>query len=98
MQTHIDKFRDGFPQGYSAVTTVSEPSGIAFGVLKLAAGDVWQTVPDGETAFLLMSGDVEAVAGGTERRMTRQSLFDERPSALHVAAGEKVRLTAAAAS
>ena len=34
MQEHIETFRDGFPQGYTEVTTLSEPSGIAFGVLK----------------------------------------------------------------
>jgi 5-deoxy-glucuronate isomerase len=98
MQDHIEQFRAGFPEGYTAVTTVSDPSGIAFGVLKLRAGEVWQAVPEGETAFLLMSGDVEAMAGGIERGMSRRSLFDESPSALHVAAGEKVRLAAVRAS
>jgi 5-deoxy-glucuronate isomerase len=94
MQEHIETFRDGFPQGYTEVTTLAEPSGIAFGVLNLAAGEVWQTVTEGETAFLLMSGDVKAMAGAVERRLARQSLFDESASALHVAAGETVRLTA----
>src|SRR3954470_20687090 len=89
MQDHIEHFRAGFPQGFTAVTTVTEPSGIAFGVLKLAAGEVWKTVQEGETAFLLMAGDVEAMASGIERRMSRQSLFDEGPSAPHVAAGEE---------
>lgn len=98
MQEHIDIFRDGFPRGYTEVTTLSGPSGIAFGILILAAGEVWEAVTEGETAFLLMGGDVKARAGDTERRLSRQSLFDESASALHVAAGERVELTAVTAS
>src|SRR5262245_9738387 len=94
MQEHIETFRDGFPQGYTEVTSLSEPSGIAFGVLNLAAGEVWRTVTEGETAFLLMAGDVKAKAGTVERRLSRRSLFDESASALHVAAGEQVEINA----
>ena len=44
-----------------------------------------------------MAGDVKAKAG-TERRLARQSLFDESASALHAAAGEQVELTAVSPS
>jgi 5-deoxy-glucuronate isomerase len=98
MQELIETFRDGFPHGYTEVTAISEPSGIAFGVLNLATGEVFRAVTEGETAFLLMEGDVQAKAGSAERRLSRQSLFDESASALHVAAGEQVELTAVTAS
>ena len=42
-----------------------------------------------------MQGRVEATAGNASREFERRSLFDESPSCLHVAAGERVRLTAA---
>ena len=85
----IDSHRDGFAPGFTVITTYAEPdpTGIAFGVLKLARGESWQRVLEEETAFLLMSGDVTMRAGSAGERFRRASLFDESPSCLHAARG-----------
>jgi 5-deoxy-glucuronate isomerase len=77
------------------ITDHDDPTGIAFGVRRLAAGESLDEIVTGETALLLLDGVVSV--GVRERRETlrRGSVFDERPSALHVAAGERVVLEAA---
>jgi 5-deoxy-glucuronate isomerase len=97
MREHLQDFRAGFPPGYSSLTRAadaSDPTGITFGVLKLAAGEVFDEHAASETAYLLLTGAIDARAGKAERRLTRRSIFDDGPSALHVAAGEPVRLAA----
>lgn len=92
----LDSHRDGFPPGFTAVTTYDEPdpTGIAFGVLRLARGETWERVLEEETAFLLMSGDVTMRAGRLSGRFERASLFDESPSCLHAARGAAVAFEA----
>jgi 5-deoxy-glucuronate isomerase len=101
MSNHITGHRQGFPHGFTAVTGLKEregDTGIAFGVLNLAAGERHEARPGHETAWLLMSGDIEVTAGSETRRLRRRSLFDESASAVHVAAGERVAFLAKAAS
>ena len=69
----------------------------AMSVLKLAAGGAYEEKAPSETAWLLMDGEVNIVVGNQGHAMSRRSLFDESPSALHVAAGESVRIEAAGA-
>lgn len=45
-----------------------------------------------ETAILLLGGTVRWSAGDRTAEASRRSLFDERPSALHVGVGTEVRL------
>lgn len=97
MALHITQNRDGFGSGLTWVTRAGEAeddTGMDFGVLKLAAGEALSVAPEGETAWLLMSGTVEITVAGKTVRYTRVSLFDESASALHVAAGEKVAFKA----
>jgi 5-deoxy-glucuronate isomerase len=96
----VDSFRRGFGPGYTAVTTYEEadPTGIAFGVLNLAAGESWERTLTEETALLLMSGEVSVTAGDIAARFARASLFDEPPRCVHGASGTVLRLTAHAAS
>ncbi|MBI4183964.1 MAG: 5-deoxy-glucuronate isomerase [Proteobacteria bacterium] len=98
MAVHLTEHRFGFGPGYTPITGLDEEednTGIAFGVLRLAPGEALAVAPEGETAWLLMAGRVSVGVAGGEERLARGSLFDEGPSALHVAAGEPVRLKAA---
>jgi len=97
MTIHLKGDRDGFGFGETAVTRIGEAeddTGIYFGVLKLRAGEKVVVTPEGETAWLLMSGTVRVTAGDLSGRFTRASLFDESASCVHVAAGERVTLLA----
>src|SRR5271157_6052242 len=101
MANHLTDRRGGFPTGFTAVTRFEDPgeaTGISFGVLKLAAGECMNVETKHETAWLLMQGRAEVTAGNASRSFERRSLFDEQPSCLHVAAGERVRIAAAADS
>jgi len=98
MKWHLTDHRSGFPQGLTEVTRFDDredPTKISFAVLKLASGESVSIDARHETAWMLMQGRVEATAGNASREFERRSLFDESPSFLHVAAGERVRLTAA---
>ena len=89
--------RGGFPAGFTPVTRFDDgkdETRISFGVHRLAPGESFQVETKHETAWLLMSGRAEVTAGNTTRSFQRKSLFDEQPSCLHVAAGERVRIAA----
>jgi 5-deoxy-glucuronate isomerase len=97
MPTHLTNHRQGFPTGFTAVTRLDdpdEPTRLSFGVLRLAAGEMENAETTHETAWLLMQGRAELTAGNQTRVFERRSLFDESPSCLHVAAGERVQLKA----
>jgi 5-deoxy-glucuronate isomerase len=95
---HLTDHREGFPPGFTAVTTIGEPAddtGIALGVHRLAPDEVVEITTARETAWLLMSGTIEVrLDDGDVARLTRGSLFDEGPSTVHVSAGTKARLLA----
>ena len=96
MTLHITQNRSGFGPGLTPVTRVDESNdntGIAFSILKLAAGSVHKETTAHETAWLLMEGRVTVSVGGKNTEFSRASLFDESPSCLHVAAGETVSFT-----
>ncbi|MEZ5648015.1 MAG: 5-deoxy-glucuronate isomerase [Alphaproteobacteria bacterium] len=95
MAVHLTGNRSGFGQGFTAVTTTTDPqdpTGIAFGVLKLARG-THKERPIGETAWLLMSGEAILKVGSLRQKVVRSSLFDEGPSCLHVAADTEVEIS-----
>lgn len=95
MAVHLKAHREGFGKGYTRITARGEAehdTGIELGVLKLAAGETYEETTADETAFLLMSGDLEVTAGDRAASMSRKSLFDEPPWALHVPAQTEVKL------
>lgn len=97
MTLHIKSHRQGFGNGYTAITRrdeTAEGAGIALGVLKLAAGDTLVFRPADETAWLLMSGEITVGVGGKSHRLARGSLFDESPSCVHVPPGTEVSFAA----
>ncbi|MBI3146636.1 MAG: 5-deoxy-glucuronate isomerase [Pseudogulbenkiania sp.] len=93
MSLHITRYREGFPDGVSWVTTLDEPehnTGIAFGVIRLSPGEVFKERVPSETAWLLMNGEVEVRMNEEVSVLVRHSLFDETPAGLHVPAGQEV--------
>ncbi|MBL8954713.1 MAG: 5-deoxy-glucuronate isomerase [Myxococcaceae bacterium] len=82
--------RDGFGPGFTAVTTLDDESGIALGVLKLMPGESVREKTENETAWLLISGELEH---GSEK-LSRGDPFDDGPAAVHVSAGTQMALTA----
>ena len=97
MALHVTGNRKGFGKGLTEITRFQdpgEPTGISFGVLKIAAGETTQIETKNETAWLLMEGSAELTAGNQTRSFARHSLFDESPSCLHVASGERVGIKA----
>jgi 5-deoxy-glucuronate isomerase len=73
----------------------ADPTGIRLSVWKLARGEhVTETLAH-ETAYLLMSGELEVIAGAAEPVvLTRGSLFDDLPSTVHAGRGEKLSFRA----
>jgi 5-deoxy-glucuronate isomerase len=65
-----------------------------FGVRKLRAGEALDETPDKETAWILMGGRGGVELAGQSLPIARASLFDERPTVIHVPAGEHVRIVA----
>ena len=101
MVHHLTAHREGFAEGFTPITRLNEAeddTGIAFGVLKLQGGEEYQESTAFETAWLLMDGKTTIRFGGRTVELERHSLFDESASCIHVAAGEKVRIAAAADS
>lgn len=86
--------REGYPPGATTITALEDPSGVALTVLKLAPGERRALTLARETAWLLLSGELTAAAGGKEATLVRRSVFDEAPSAVHASAGTAVTLTA----
>lgn len=68
--------------------------GIGFSILRMRPGETQDIENPRETAVLLLTGDAEISSGCESRRVTRASLFNESPSALHCAAGAAVRIRA----
>ncbi|MBK7857276.1 MAG: 5-deoxy-glucuronate isomerase [Archangiaceae bacterium] len=87
----LTSHRAGFAPGFTAVTTLDDPSGIALGIWKPAAAA--QQTLEHETAWLLMNGAVTLTVDGQKTRLERGSLFDESMQVVHASAGAKVELS-----
>ncbi len=86
-----------FPFGYTPITEVGGRQAQAlmdFGILRLAAGQVWRSSPGRERAFLLLTGSLELAWDGGSARASRRSFFDEAPWCLSLPAGASATLTA----
>lgn len=95
--------RGDFPPGTSVITHlqdavpgVSFNLGLEFAIYRAGAGEVRTETSPLETAWLLLGGDAEISSGTLQRTVQRGSLFDEPPTALHVAANTAVALRAGA--
>ena len=93
MANHITSHRAGFGPGFTEITRLGgdhRAIGIGLGVLRHPAGyrETVETIR--ETAWLLMAGRIAVSIGNRTEHLSRKSLFDEPPSAVHVSAGERV--------
>ncbi len=87
---HITAHRRGFARGFTPIARHDDqdnPSGIGVGVLGLAANEQSVQRVERETAWLLMKGAVRGSAGRHRFEFSRDSLFDESASCIHVPAG-----------
>lgn len=83
--------RAGFPSGYTPVTHATGPDlpavpdlKIDFGLLRLVVGEVYTETHASETVWVLLNGSAELEFPGQRVTVSRTSLFDEPPSALHL--------------
>ncbi len=89
-----------FPRGYTPVTEIDGAHAnmlMDFGILKLGPGESWSSDGPTERAFLLMTGEVtlkwEDTSGTQTADITRKSVLDQEPVALHVPTGIPVTVT-----
>lgn len=97
MAVHVTHDRRGFRHGWTDLTTIWEEedgTGIGVAILKLGPGELHDVSTEAETAYLLLSGKVEGLVGAETFGFERRSLFDDKPSCLHVAAGERINMSA----
>lgn len=94
---HVTAHRAGFPFGTTTITSEggAHDCGVDFSIVKQRRGEVLEDRSSHkETAWVLLDGRARTSVDGVEHAVTRASLFDERPSVLHVPSREPVRLTA----
>lgn len=101
MTSHIKNFREGFDVGLTYITRhddTDEPTAIGVSVLKMEAGETYETELTRETAFLMMDGSAELDVDGRETKFHRTSLFDDQPCCVHAAIGTKIRIVSQSAT
>ncbi|MBN4077304.1 5-deoxy-glucuronate isomerase [Sulfobacillus acidophilus] len=97
MNQHIIHKPHGFNAGLSVITGLDEANfqtGIRFSILKLQAGEKYQSSNELERAFLLLTGDLSFNLNNVTGEKKRQNIFDEAPTAFHLPKDEKIIFTA----
>ena len=96
--------RSGLTPGYNPVTRLDDvvpqagfALGIEFGIQLLAAGETIVDTSRHESVWVLLSGEVTIETGNLRVTVRRDSIFDEPPTALNLAAGTSVSLRAGSA-
>lgn len=84
----------GFPFGETALCHEHDDVAVDFAVVRQRAGETLARTDAKECAWLLLDGQVEATAGDQRASLARSSLFDERPSVVHVGPATEVTLAA----
>ena len=107
MSTEIDTLirahRDGFAPGLTPITYEGECDvpGVDFGILVQTADVILDEKVTKESVWVLLDGAArciwESPDGDQRHDVSRASLFDEAPAALHVATGTRVRIEAQSA-
>ena len=91
------RFPKEFPPGATTLVAERDPllaPGMSFQIRVMAPGETVRERTIRETAWILLHGEAEVTAGPVRASVARASLFDERPTTLHVAAEADVTLTA----
>jgi 5-deoxy-glucuronate isomerase len=93
--------RTGFSFGYNPVAiegSAANRSGfdarMDFGILRLRRGESFCTTTTKECLWVLLKGRCRVTVAGKSDRISRESLFEEGPFALHAGAGETVEISA----
>lgn len=97
MSVHIREPRGGFRKGLTWITRLDETdhnTGIGMGVLKLKSGESYNWKPDNETALLLMQGTIRVKTNGISTAGSRDSLFNEEPTCIHISANSELEIDA----
>ena len=91
--------RSGFPRGFTAIARegLAAPAhvfdtGMDFGIQCCAPGETLSETPAKETVWVLLHGQAEVECARSRKTVSRTSLFDEPPTALHVGAGTPLSL------
>lgn len=87
MQDYLIRNINGFPFGFTTITTIGEDkldTGIAFGILKMQAGERIIHHSIHESALLLIQGECEFKLAIASYQGKRESCFNEAPIALHL--------------
>jgi 5-deoxy-glucuronate isomerase len=69
---------------------------VDFGILRLKPGASHAITTDRETLLVLLKGKAEVAADGVASRVTRNSVFDDAPTAVHCGAESTLAVTALA--
>jgi 5-deoxy-glucuronate isomerase len=96
MTLHIKDHRDGFDHGQTCITLHDDAEDnalISLDVVKMSAGETLSITTEYETAWLLINGKVSGAGADKTFQFSRNSLFDESASCLHVSAGTQVEMS-----
>ncbi|TNF65933.1 MAG: 5-deoxyglucuronate isomerase [Gammaproteobacteria bacterium] len=85
-----------YMNGYNSIVEINDlyRTGMNFGVLHLSQGEVYDLSSTLESAYLLMTGQVEFNYLNKSYQAFRTSYFDQEPIVLHLCANEKAQVTA----
>jgi 5-deoxy-glucuronate isomerase len=90
------RFRDGFPDGLTPITVEGEAegdTGIDLGIWR-GKRDAWVSeAHTKETVWLLLEGKADLAWPGGSATISRASVFDEEPHALHLPPGARLDLS-----
>lgn len=87
-----------FPYGVTWLTREGRPGRsrtdvmMDFGIQRMRRGETVRTVTRKETLWVLLRGKARVAVGGRTAVVSRRSLFDEGPTALHCGRGEQVEI------
>ncbi|PTY07618.1 myo-inositol catabolism protein [Opitutaceae bacterium EW11] len=88
---HLRPPQPAFPDGYSVIASEGGANTLHgldalmdFGILRLRGGQEHREACRKETLLVLLSGQARVKVGATDETVSRRSLFDEGPYAVHV--------------
>jgi 5-deoxy-glucuronate isomerase len=93
---HIRGPREGYPLGTTVILAEDDARGVRveLAIVRQGAGFTLDVGDEKkESAWLLLDGTAR-VTGAVSAELARASLFDERPSVVHVARGERAQIAA----
>lgn len=99
MSEFLIRNTQGFPPGLTSITKIGDSqhdTGIHFGILRLRPGEEIDVASQWESAYLLISGVCEFIHDAVNKKVMRQSCFDEDPFVLHLARHNSARIRALA--